>query len=274
MQQAEKRRAGTLGTVSLLVTGGAIAVLSGLVDLPRAPWAPPSGAEMPVGDTGEWRQTFIDDFSGDAIDPGKWGRYSGEPGSDPGAQWSPSRVSVGDGLLTLTTAREDGKWTSGGVNNARAFAPEAGKVEVRMRADHAPGVNVVALLWPEDNEWPPEIDFVEDRDGDRENFTASLHYSDDDGEHRQIDERRDLDMTEWHTYGTEWRGDTVVYTVDGREWARTESRRVPSVPMAVAVQSNVVTKGKVTVGPDTPEHSEVEVDWVVGYVPQDDADDS
>lgn len=266
MPQVDHRRGATLGAASLVITTAAILVLSGVTG-PGLPGMSPSAVSIPAGDVDGWRQVFSDDFSGTAIDSAKWGRYEGEPGSDPGALWAPSRVSVAEGHLTLTTAVDDnGEWTSGGVNNARAYSPRAGRVEVRMRADHAPGVNVVALLWPRDNEWPPEIDFVEDRDGDREDFTASLHYSVD-GKHRQIDERRSLDMTQWHTYGVEWQGDTVIYTVDGREWARTRSDWVPSVPMGVAIQSNVVTKGRVRLGPDTPKHSEVHVDWVVGYVP-------
>jgi beta-glucanase (GH16 family) len=36
------------------------------------------------------------------------------------------------------------------------------RYEVRMRADLGQGVSIVALLWPVENVWPPEIDFVED----------------------------------------------------------------------------------------------------------------
>ena len=31
-----------------------------------------------------------------------------------------------------------------------------------MRADRGQGVSIIALLWPTNGDWPPEIDFVED----------------------------------------------------------------------------------------------------------------
>lgn len=282
MRQSARRRAGLLAGAVLLCSGVPALAFSGALDSgPVCPSAAaacqvaapaerpsaPSGLAMPVGHGDGWRQAFSDDFPGSRLDDEKWGRYSGEPGSDPGARWDPSRVAVADGVLTLTTAKAGKRWTSGGINNARALAARSGKYEVRMRADRAPGVNVVALLWPEDNSWPPEIDFVEDRDGDREDFGAALHYQAA-GKHRQIDEAQQVDMTEWHTYGVEWRPGRVIYTLDGQEWARTDSKRVPKVPMGLAIQSNAVTKGKVKAGKNTPASSRVEVDWVVGYVPK------
>lgn len=226
---------------------------------------------MPRGDLPGWRQVFSDDFDGTALNTERWGRYTGRPGSDPGSQWAASHVIVGGGVMTLSTYRDPAygnAWTSGGINNARSVALRAGKYEIRMRADRARGINAVALLWPTDNRWPPEIDFVEDRDGDREDYAATLHYRGSDGKHRQIHRPpRHVDMRDWHTYGVEWGAGRVVYTFDGKPWATVETRHVPDVRMGLAIQSNAVTRGAVQPDSTTPAVSAVQVDWVVGYAP-------
>jgi beta-glucanase (GH16 family) len=238
---------------------------------PASPTSAPSGAPMPSGDISGWAQVFADDFPGAAVDGKKWGVYSGQPGSDPGTQWSPSHVRVQDGLLTIDTYQDPaygGMWTSGGINNARSAALSEGKYEIRMRADKASGVNVVGLLWPKNNVWPPEIDFVEDRDGDRVDFEATLHYRDASGKHSMVHRRQVVDMSEWHTYGVEWGAGRIVYTIDGVAWATVDHPFVPDVPMGMAVQSNAVTKGAVKAGDQTPAMSSVQLDWVVAYVPR------
>ena len=273
------RRRWVSGVLGLLALGAVAVPTAARCVVGRCPWSdaaqsaavqvetqPRWDASLP-GPRAGWRQVFVDEFSGAALDRSRWSAYSGEPGSDPGARWDPSRVAVRDGLLTLTTAQDDGTWTSGGINNARAVALTSGMYEVRLRSAPAPGVTLVGLLWPKDNEWPPEIDFVEDRDGDRAEFTASLHYEDRDGEHQQVNRALQLDMSAWHTYGVQWRPGEISYFVDGRLWARLARPEVPEVPMGLALQANAVTRGGGQAGPGTPRVSTAEVDWVAGYVP-------
>ncbi len=248
------------------------ASVTGIELLPVLPPAPvtatsPSGQAVPTADPAGYVRSFVDDFSGTVIDGTKWGRYSGQPGSDPGTQWAPSHVVVGGGVVSLETYRDPvylNKWTSGGINNARSGGLTAGKYEIRMRADAGKGLNVVGLLWPKNNVWPPEIDFVEDRDGDRTDFTSTLHYRLD-GVHKMLHGRKVLDMTQWHTYGVEWKPGLLAYTVDGVPWKTVSSPYVPTVDMGLAIQTNAVTRGAVLADATTPARSKVEIDWVVGY---------
>lgn len=229
-----------------------------------------SGVPMPIGDQSGYRQVFTDGFSGTALDRTKWGRYSGEPGSDPGTRWDPSHVDVHDGVVTLANYRDPKRgnlWTGGAINNSRSNAMTAGKYEIRMRAEAGKGLNVVGLLWPAGGGWPPEIDFVEDRDGDRRDFAATLHYKNSSTRHGQIGASRNLDMTKWHTYGVEWKPGQVKYSVDGMVWKTVNSPFVPTIKMGLAVQTNSVTRGAVKADASTPSRSEVDIDWVVGYRP-------
>lgn len=230
----------------------------------------PSGQPMPLGDLGSWDKVFSDDFTGDTISS-KWSRYSGRPGSDPDAQWARSHVVVDDGKVALWTYRDSaygGKWTSGAINNSRSgVAARSGRYDIRMRADRAKGINLAALLWPYEGGWPPEIDFVEDRDGDRADFTTTIHYKNSSTSHGMIHGKKIVDMTQWHTYGVRWTPGKVVYTVDGEIWKTVYSSNVPSVRFELAIQTNAVTRGAVKPDSSTPSRSKVEIDWVVGYVP-------
>jgi beta-glucanase (GH16 family) len=231
------------------------------------PQLTPSGEAMPVGSLNGWHQVFSDDFTGDSIDSNKWGLYSNPPSSDPESRWSPSHITVANGMATIATYRDprDGNlWTSGGMSDARAVHLSSGRYQIRMRADKAHGVTVVALLWPIAKVWPPEIDFVENRDGNRSGLAGTLHYAAD-GQNHQIVRTDTTDMTAWHTYGVSWHAGEVVYTLDGKTWATVKTPFVPQIPMALDIQSNADSTGQVRPDTSTPPYSGVQIDWVVGY---------
>ena len=229
---------------------------------------------MPTGDTTHWRKTFSEDFLGTSLNTSKWSSYSGRPGSDPDAQWAPSHVVVGNGKASLLTYKDSaygGRWTSGAINNGRSgTASSSGRYEVRMRAQKARGIAVVGLLWPRWAGWPPEVDFVEDRDGYRTDYTCTIHYESATTAHGMIHTGpKYVDMTQWHTYGIEWKPGKVVYRLDGIAWKTIWTSKAPTVAMELALQTNAVT-GPWGTKPDstTPWKSTVELDWIVGYVPK------
>ncbi|HET9691985.1 MAG TPA: glycoside hydrolase family 16 protein [Acidimicrobiales bacterium] len=241
-----------------------------------------SGAPMPVGDLPGWHQTFADDFTGTALDPTLWGNpFAGEPGGDPAAWWDPSQVTVGGGLLTLSTTYTSGApngahWVSGGISLRDSRAQAYGKYELRMRGDAAYGVADIAMLWPVSG-WPPEIDFYEDgwsAAGTRTGTSATVHW---DGANYTFQVRQGtIDFTHWHTVGVEWTPGSIVYTVDGAPWATVTTtsiatagspdaaNAVPSSPMVLHLQSQALQGWA---GSQTPGRSAMQVDWVVGYSP-------
>ena len=137
----------------------------------------PSGQAMPIGDITGWHQILADDFNGTELNTSNWYPYSGQPGGDPAGWWDPSHVSVSGSLLTLKgyydVAAKPGVFVTGGIG-AKIFQTY-GKYEVRMRVDKGDGISAIALLWPEANVWPPEVDFYEDGGGIRTGMIATLH---------------------------------------------------------------------------------------------------
>lgn len=248
---------------------------AGVVTAPAPPVpAHPSGEPMPTMDEPGWRLVFGDDFTGDALDEHDWGAYAGQPAGDPGGWWDPSHVVVAGGAALLRTYRDPafgGRWVSGGMSNAPALKQTYGRYEVRFRVDAGFGVSPIVLLFPSGSHWPPEIDFAEDggRRADRDHMTAVLHYGTA-SDHHQTQARVDADFTDWHTMGVEWTPGQLVYTIDGRPWARMTGDAVPAEPMELDLQTQAGTPGDPwTPAPnaETPPEVDLQVDWVVAYAP-------
>ncbi len=236
----------------------------------------PSGVPPPRGDLPGWRQVFVDDFTGSSLS-NAWFQYDGLPGSDHGGWWSPSHDIVSGGELRLTTSPDRAVCTSAvgcrAVNNEVSgglkmrFGQTYGKYLVRLRAKNAHGVPIVALLWPQTNQWPPEIDFVEDNGASpRVLNTATVHYGSSD---TQIARTLRLNFALWHTLGVEWSPGSVRYTIDGRVWATVVNAHVPSIPMALALQAETFACDPLSweqcPNASTPRRTEFDIDWVAVY---------
>lgn len=252
----------TLGLVFACVTGSAVDTTS------------PSGVAAPRGDLPGWRQVFVDEFTGNDLAQADWGRYSGVPGGDPDSFWLPNHTTVREGMLVLAGYQEFGRMVTGGVG-MWPHAQRYGKWEVRVRADAADEITYHLLLWPQNEVWPPEIDFAESFGGDRGYVEAFLHWADEQGRAQKTKQVLDGDFTEWHTLGVEWLPGVIRYTVDGRVWATEEGDRVPSVPMWLGIQAQAggCRKAVADGAPPcpwvgTPARTEVQVDWVSVYAPE------
>jgi beta-glucanase (GH16 family) len=229
---------------------------------------------MPIGDIPGWHQVFADDFNGTTLNASNWGPYSGQPGGDPAGWWAPSRVAVSGCLLTLKgykdTAAKSGVFVTGGIGMTGAHAQTYGKYLVRMQADKGDGISAIALLWPQADVWPPEVDFYEDGGGNRTRMSATLHCGSDGEDTCQVQKAlTGYDFSQWHTLGVEWTAGKLVYTIDGTNWATVTNSRVPSIPMALDLQSQslVCSQYNTCLDSSTPAKVDMQVDWVVAYAP-------
>ena len=225
---------------------------------------------MPTYNPIGWRRVFSDDFNGTQLDPKKWGKYSGEPGGDPGGWWDPSHVVVANGMVSLLNYKDPrfgGRWVSGGMSSAVALHQEYGKYAIRFRVDAGQGIAYAILLWPSNNTWPPEIDFAEDGGGARQLSTATVHFNPGDD---QLQRAVRADFTKWHTMGVEWTPDSLRYTIDGEVWATVKGPFVPKMKMELDAQTQAGTCGdKYQPCPSakTPSTVKMQIDWVVAWAP-------
>ncbi len=135
----------------------------------------------------------------------------------------------------------------------------------------------IFLLWPANNQWPPEIDVYEDK-GDRSRTGATVFDTPGNacGSSPSVgclDEYTQNNWgsngvanngTEWHTYGVEWTPSGVSWLIDGRVVFTAPASAVkspaqqPALPMNMALQSENLQGSP---GASTTEDT-MNVDWV------------
>ncbi len=135
----------------------------------------------------------------------------------------------------------------------------------------------IFLLWPDNNQWPPEIDVYED-EGVRSRTTATLwdtpgnacgsspseqclyNYTQTNGGSNGVANNG----TEWHTYGVEWTPSGVSWLIDGKVIFTAPASAVkspaqqPALTMDMALQSENLQGSP---GASTTEDT-MNVDWV------------
>ncbi|MGC0363552.1 hypothetical protein ABH922_001536 [Rhodococcus sp. 27YEA15] len=238
------------------------------------PSASPSGVPLPTGNLPGWKQIFTDDFNRCELGS-SWSAYSGQPGGNPQGWWDESMVGVHDGKLQLRSERTSSGWISGGVSNY-PVTQLYGRWEIRMRADPSDDISYHMLLWPQQDQWPPEIDFAESVSGTRDEMSAFLHWVD----HGRNDKKgvsTTGDFAQWHTVGVEWGPGIVRYLLDGQVWSEAHSDlMVPDLPMWLGLQTEAGSCerreewGFAPCSDDSslrPDEVLVEIDWVSVYEP-------
>lgn len=190
-----------------------------------------SGAPVPEGNVPGFDLQFTDDFSG-GINTGKWWYVNGAIGGGYGV-WNSSHAYVQNNVLVLSTYNDGGQPTSGAIM-LQTMSQTYGKYLVRWKMDPGASAAGSALLWPQNQQWPPEIDLFEAFDGTRQTFFSTLHWADPNATYQLIPPNpadwsgqryngtdnylilpQQADATQWHTSGVEWTPDQVTYTHDG-----------------------------------------------------------
>jgi beta-glucanase (GH16 family) len=223
-----------------------------------------------VGNVPGWREVFHDDFNGNTVNLAKWRLYYGQPGGDPLGWFDPTHVTVSNGMLVISAYRggdDHGRWGTGGLSSSPGLVQTYGKYLVRFRFNEGIGIGHALVLTAADGSWPPEIDFSEDNGSGRGTTLATLHYGADD---TRLTHPTAVNLTQWHTLGVEWTPGKLVYTLDGHIWETIRTSHVPSVPMAMDMQTQawpcVGSWGRCP-NASTPKVVRLYVDWVVAYAP-------
>jgi hypothetical protein len=250
--------------VGLSTTAGAGAATRypvGRVDGAEPSGMGPPGAHALAG----YHQTYVTDFLGSTI-PDDWDTYQGQPGGDPGGLFAQSHDIIGGGLLDIKTYQDlqyGNEWVTGGICLC-GLAPETYGAYFERSRLTGPGPTGVALLWPDANVWPPEIDFNETGGGVR-GSTATVHWITATNPNAQTQTKVAINMTKWHTWGVIWTRTKIIYTVDGRVWgSMNKSGDVPTIPMHLSLQSQTWCESGWAC-PTKPES--MEIDWVSVYAP-------
>jgi beta-glucanase (GH16 family) len=210
------------------------------------PPPPPSDACGPQpqrADGTYWNCTFVDDFSGTALDRTRWlPQTAFRAGS--AKDWAcylddPSVVSVADGNLNLSVRRlpasapcagqngESTQYVAGMVTTYHLFSQRYGRFEARVKnkATKVPGLQETFWLWPDDRystePWPQagEIDVAETYSQYPNLAVPFLHYTanDNGGPVQGLNTSQTCAAQRgvWNTYAVEWTATRIEIFVNG-----------------------------------------------------------
>lgn len=244
---------------------------------------------------GRYSCSFEDDFAGSTLDTSKWivqeTAWSGVHLGDRGCYVNdPDNVSVGGGLLRLTSRVEDqpfvcksptGDYTTdrtvATVASAGRFAQTYGRFEFRAKfpVASAQGIHSALWLYPQKHtygSWPSsgEIDVAEWFSGEPSRVYPSVHYA---GENLWESTGFNCPMpgatTGYHRYAVEWTPSVMRFLYDGNlcfqhSWT-------PDAPLVApqpfdhpfyVVLSQAFGGGWNAITADTPTSATLQVDWV------------
>ena len=234
----------------------------------------PSG-QNPLTTLSGFTRNYVQDFNGSSM-PRGWLAFPGVPGGESAstAQWVPGMCTFSGG---------EAHFMAQGIDSCgMAFydtKQEYGAWFARLKGDSEPSnmfFSDIFLLWPANNQWPPEIDIYEDRGQGRSATSSSVintvgstcssddsacvkSYTQSNGQAGGVPNHG----TAWHTYGVEWTPAGVKWLIDGRViytapagQAKPPARQ-PATPMNLGLQSQNLQ------GAGTPTRREtMTVDWV------------
>jgi hypothetical protein len=213
-----------------------------------------------------YTRTYCNDFSG-AVLPKGWDTFAGQPKGDPDSVFERWHVRVRAGILRINTYRDPllkWKWVTGGVCQC-GLARTYGAYYVRSRITAA-GASAIALLWPRNNAWPPEIDFLETWQQPTSS-TSTLHYPipGNPGDHK-VQKKVKINMTAWHTWGVTWTPREIKFTVGTYTyWTISDPAEIPRIGMTLDLQQE--SWCGVFIGGCPVHASSFLVDWVAEFVP-------
>jgi beta-glucanase (GH16 family) len=274
------------GTPTATPTGTPSATPSGTASAPPTapPTATPTGGQSGSDPSGQNPATslsgytlkYTQEFTGNSA-PANWNLYTGVPGGETSseADWEPSMCAFSGG---------EAHFMASGINSCGmkylGDNQEYGAWFARMQGNVEPAGQLftdIFLLWPANNQWPPEIDVYEDK-GDRSRTGATVfnttgnacgsspsvtcldQYSQNNWGSNGVANNG----TQWHTYGVEWTPSGVTWLIDGKVIFTAPASAVkshaqqPALAMNMALQSENLQGSP---GASTTEDT-MNVDWV------------
>jgi len=159
---------------------------------------------------------------------------------------------------------------------------EYGAWFARLKGDSEPSgmlFSNIFLLWPANNQWPPEIDIYEDGGESRSATSSSVintvgnacssddpacikSYTQSNGQTGGVPN----DGTQWHTYGVEWTPSGVTWLIDGQVVYTAPASQTMSPAQQPATTMNMGLQSQNLNGGGTPSQREtMTVDWVEQY---------
>jgi beta-glucanase (GH16 family) len=170
-------------------------------------------------------------FSGSSLNQSLWTAMTRLKGyrNNEEQDYSPGQVSVADGNLRITAARDqNGNWHSGEVNSKWNYT--YGEFEVRLALSaHGPGVWPAAWMMGASGQWPTcgEIDMLENINNEGTSY-GTIHGGGSKGNWFVQHALPGIDTLKYHTYKIIKQPNYIAWWVDGVKQAEWNPTIVPT----------------------------------------------
>lgn len=171
---------------------------------------------------------WSDEFNGSSLDTSKWtyeiGNGQGGWGNGESQYYTNNNDSIVDGKLVITAKKEEMQsfhYTSTRIKTQSKVKFTYGYVEARISLPAVTGMWPAFWMMPNNSVyggWPHsgEIDIMEARGRLTNQSSSAIHFSTLEGDHTyQTGVKNGHNITQFHTYATEWLEDTIKFYVDG-----------------------------------------------------------
>lgn len=237
-----------------------IAFAALVLALAAAPWAePPAGSA--------WKLTFSDEFDGPTLDASRWSNGYALEKTGPGSWPDPANVRLEGGSLKLYGEQRAGQgksYAGAAITTRGKFSQMYGYLEARIKVPNGKGFSAKLTGTKADGGYPPWLDIIETRGEEPDHPYWYLHAG---GKEAGGGWNGANLATEFHTLGTEWNADELIFTVDGEVKLRDRSL-APQCRMAMCWALELMVGGDSWIGiPDggTPWPGVCEIDYVRIY---------
>jgi len=187
----------------------------------------PDGATKPSNDSDTivvpegWELVWHDEFDGGEVDTANWTIVQRENSWNSELQYYVREdVYIENGCLRLRSQKRtfgSKNYTSGLVYTQYKFYFKYGRFEIRAKLPYGKGMWPAHWMLPNDGDWPPEIDIMENLGHQRNIIYMTNHYT-------EVGQRRssggyytsNFDFSaDFHTYAVEWEADSIRWYIDG-----------------------------------------------------------
>ena len=239
------------------------------------PVASPTPMPQPATALGAGALVFSDEFGGQTLDTTKWiDSYPDGVRTHSNHEqqfYATDSHALKEGKLVLTAQRRTQggmPYTSGMIASYGKFSQKFGRFEIRAKFPKGKGLWPAFWLLPVTKSWPPEIDILEILGHDPRTIYFTNHWRSAGGQVPNVQGKlADRDFSaEFHTISLEWHPEFLAWSVDGKEYFRTQEH-VPQEPMYLL--ANLAVGGDWPGFPDatTPFPSTMEIDYIRVYAP-------
>ena len=227
------------------------------------------------GPAGPWTLTFSDEFNGTALDTTKWAtQYTwGCHNNDEQECYQAANVTVSGGSAHLTAQKQTVtsggttySYTSGMIQNSKAFSQTYGYFEMRARIPGGQGFWPAFWTLPSNGNWPPEIDAIElGKSGDFTTARMTLHWGTNGSDNYQENDWTNTGTAfagNYHVYAVDWEPGVVTWYIDGVQRATMTTSNSPTIPMYILANLAVGGSWPGNVNSSTPLPSAMDIDYI------------